>query len=71
MDNKYLVGHGDEAKFRLSLDYGKHALNLLFDKLDAGTTITVEQFISEFCNPMKTGRAVGESAARPLWIGGM
>ena len=29
MDNKYLVGHGGQAKFRLSLDYGKHALNLL------------------------------------------
>ena len=53
MDNKYLVGHGDEAKFKLSLEYGKHALNLLFDKLDGGTTVIVEQFISELCNPMK------------------
>ena len=53
MDNKYMVGHGDEVRFKLSDEYGKHALNLLFDKLDAGTTITVEQFINEFCHPMK------------------
>eukprot|EP00974_Lingulodinium_polyedra_P083946 8127574-Lingulodinium_polyedra.AAC.1 len=34
MENKFMVGHGDESKFRLSDEYGKHELNLLFDKLD-------------------------------------
>ena len=53
MDNKYLVGHGDDAKFKLTPEYGKHALNLLFDKVDASRTITVEQFITEFCHPVK------------------
>ena len=70
MDNKYMVGHGDEVKFKLSQEHGKHALNLLFDKLDAGTTVTVEQFIGEFCNPMKTVELWGKTKVL-LWIGGV
>ena len=29
IDNKYLCGYGDDAKFKLSPDFGKHALDIL------------------------------------------
>ena len=53
MDNKYLCGHGEDARFKLTDEFAKHALTLLFDKLDGGASITVDTFITEYCQPMK------------------
>ena len=52
-DNKFMVGVGEASKFRLSLDWGVAAFNLLLDKLDAGQAMTAAQFASDICRPLK------------------
>ena len=52
-DNKFLMGTGEDAKFRLTDDYGIAALNLLFDQLDSGMNVHSDMFKNEFCTPMK------------------
>ena len=51
--NKYCVGKGEEARYRLSVHYAKIAFDRLVDKLQMNTNISASCFMSDFCAPFK------------------
>ena len=50
--NKYIAGRGDEARYKLSLDFATSALDLAADALAMGKGVTGDGFASEYCMPM-------------------
>ncbi len=53
LGNKFMIGRGEELRFKLSPRYARAAFDLLFEKVDTGLTIASAEFASEFCLPMK------------------
>ena len=54
LENRYLVGTGDDAKLKLSPEFATSALRLLFDRLDGGGSCSAREFETTFCLPMRT-----------------
>ena len=52
-DNKFLLGKGDSARYRLTPDYAKLALDRLFDIMDLNKIVNMKEFQIDFCAPMK------------------
>ena len=53
VQNKYLVGRGEEARFRLSDEWAKVALTWYKHRVDAGAPCNSDAFVSDFCVPAK------------------
>ena len=52
--NKYVVGKGDDARFKLTTHYIKVALKLLNERLDVKPgSVSANAFVAEFCAPFK------------------
>jgi hypothetical protein len=52
-DNKYFLGRGEEARFKLGPEYATCTLDLVADKILAGHSVTRAVFLSEYCMVMK------------------
>ncbi len=52
-DNKYMLGRGEEARFKLTPLYGQRALELVAERIASGTTVAVFAFVNEYCAVMK------------------
>ncbi len=52
-DNKFLLGRGEESRFKLSVEFAKCALDLVADKIDGGQSVTASAFMNEYCAAMK------------------
>ena len=51
--NKYCIGRGDEARYRLSVHYMMIALDRLVDKLEMNVTVSSPCFVNDYCAPFK------------------
>ena len=51
--NKYLVGRGEEPRFKLSPKYAKIVFDLVFERMGLGINISTREFAQEFCCPLK------------------
>ena len=51
--NKYLLGTGEEARYRLNKGYAKVALERLFEVLAFSRSLKAEDFVTDVCCPMK------------------
>ncbi len=47
--NKYMLGRGAEARFKLNQKYAKVALDRLIEKLELGEGVAAQAFLSEYC----------------------
>ena len=52
-DNKFLLGRGESARFKMTTEFACVALDRLFDALDSGKSVSAKQFMEEYCTPMK------------------
>lgn len=48
-DNKYLLGRGESARYKLSPAYAKTSLDRLFDALDSGKAVSSKDFMNDYC----------------------
>ena len=48
-----VLARKEEKRYKLSEEYGAAALQLLLDKVDAGSAVTVAEFVDQFCHPMR------------------
>lgn len=55
--NRFLVGKGEEARFRLSDEWGKVAFQWYKERRESGDSITAETFMQDFCTPAKHGES--------------
>ena len=53
VDNKFFLGRGEAARFKLSAEFGMVALDRLFDNLEGSKSVSAKEFVSDYCNPMK------------------
>lgn len=53
VDNKFLLGRGESARFKLSVPYAKTSLDRLFDALDAGKAVSAKDFANDYCMVFK------------------
>ncbi len=51
--NKFLVGKGEETRYKLSARYAAVALDRLYDKQDLGVSVTASEFAQTYCLPFK------------------
>ena len=52
-DNKFLVGRGEEARYKLSPEFAIIALDLVVDRVEAALPVSASMFATEFCSVMK------------------
>ena len=52
-DNKYLLGRGDGARYKLTSKYAIIALDILKENLDLEKAVNQKTFQSDFCLPLK------------------
>ena len=53
VDNKFFLGRGEAARFKLTPEFAMVALDQLFETLEGGKIVSAKEFIAEFCNPAK------------------
>jgi len=53
VSNKYIVGKGEEGRFRMNSKYAQIALQLLWDQLSMGQLVSSTSFACDYCAPMK------------------
>ena len=51
--NKYLMGRGEEHRFKLSPKCAKIVFGLVFGRMGMGINISMREFAQEFCCPLK------------------
>ncbi len=51
--NKFLVGKGEETRYKLSARYASVALERLYDKQDLGVSVTASEFAQTYCLPFR------------------
>ena len=51
--NRYLVGKGEESRFKLSDEWGKVAFDMWQMRREGGALVNAEQFQQEYCLPAK------------------
>ena len=52
-DNKYLLGRGEAARFKLNSDFAAVALDRLIDNLEGGKTVTAKDFQENYCRAFR------------------
>ena len=52
-DNKYFIGQGEAARYKLGQAYALSVLDMASDKFACGQAITVAQFCNEYCAVLK------------------
>ncbi len=52
-DNKFLLGRGESARYKLSSRYANAALDRLFDALEGGKAVTSKDFMNDYCMAFK------------------
>lgn len=52
LENKFFAPSKADARFKLEDSYGLLAWDLLLNKLEYGESVSVKNFINEYCHPM-------------------
>ena len=56
-DNRYILGGGEEKRFKLSTSGCEHAIMLALDRMEARQVVDREKFMTDFCAPCKAVEA--------------